>query len=157
MSGTEEHPRRKDLAARGAAADEENNDLPWSVQMGCQFTTGLTPGETRLMRGSPRITHHLTTTAPRPTGTQKYLFSTNSSKMANARLSRALPPPRINTITSRSRQGERAFSQTRHSSADPGLAATWLKKTILAPSRKRIPAIATAGEPAVSRGPSDDA
>ena len=143
--GADERGRRRRGASgtnRGASTQEglgglmkpwrnqENNDLPWSVQMGCQFTTGLTPGETRLTRGSPRITHHLTTRRHRGlTGTQKYLFSINSSKMANARLSRALPPPWINTITSRSRQGERAFSQTRHSSADPGLAATWLKKT----------------------------
>jgi len=77
--------------------------------MGCQFTTGLTPGETRLTRGSPRITT-LRRRCHRACRTQKLLFN-NPSKMANARLSRALPPPRINTITSRSPRGTRALTR----------------------------------------------
>lgn len=77
--------------------------------MGYQFTTGLTPGETRLTRGSPRITTY------DGNGTAPYGDAETSPQSVQdgecATLSRALPPPRINTITSRSPRGTRALAR----------------------------------------------
>lgn len=105
------HVGRTWRPVRGATANTENKDSPWSVQMGYQFTTGSTPGETRLTRGSPRITPTITGGkggATAPTRTQKLPFPQFVQDGECATLPRALPPPRINTITSRSPRGTRS-------------------------------------------------
>lgn len=54
---TAKHPprRKEDFAVRTVNGYRRNKDLPWSVQMGYQFTIGLTPSKTRLTHGSTRI------------------------------------------------------------------------------------------------------
>lgn len=80
-----------------ATPNRQNNDSPWSVQMGNLITMGLTPDETRLARRSPRILPRLRRIiAPRLTrgATTRNFFSTQFVQDGDCATFGALPPLR---------------------------------------------------------------